>query len=160
MDTKSKYIKNIELVERFRKILFFQLSVPLPLSIALLYFSFVLVKTFPVILFVIYLILVGLLIIATITFSFYTIYVLIKEKHHGWIATFFLMILLPIPVVYLIMKDNILLVPWLLSLIPPFYLYWFIIKYAVDEWLKEFYNEQQRFADKIEWEEKRKEWLI
>ncbi len=160
MEIKSKHIKNIELVEKFRKILFFQLSLPFPLLVILIIVQFMMINIISGYIITLLYILLGLVIGAAVLFTPYIIYVLIKEYHIGWTITFFVMNVLPYPIVYFIMKDSILLVPWLLTLTILFYLYCFLIKFSVDEWLKEYRIEQQIAEQRNEWEEKKKEWLI
>ncbi len=160
MESKSKYISDIELVEKFRKILFFQLSIPFPLLIGLILIQVIFINFFSGYFITLIEILLGVVIGAAILFAPYIIYVLAREKHYGWIITFFILNILPIPVVYFILRDSFLLVPGLLTLILPFYLYCFLIKFVVDDWLKEYNTEQHLAEQRKEWEERKKEWLI
>ena len=69
------------------------------------------------------------------------------------------MVVLPYPVIYLIIGEYILLTAWLLLPVIPFYLYCFLIKFSVDDWLREYNWEQQLIEQRKEWEEKKKERL-
>jgi len=160
MQTQSKYIHNIDLVEKFRKILFYQISIP-PLFFAL-YFILNFMVTKVMVLLGLNIIVVQLVLIigAAVIFTPFMMYVLYKEKHFGWIVTFFVMVIFPYFPILLINPDNIFLTAWLLLPVVLFYLYCFLIKYSVDEWLKEYRTEQQLVEQRKEWEEKKKEWLI
>ena len=143
METESKFIRDIVMVRRFRELLFYELSTTVVfilhfLGIFLLYF----------------------VIIAAIVFTPYMMYVLIKEKRYVWIAIFFFMVVLPYPVLYLTNIENILLTAWMLLPIILFYLYCFLIKYSVVDWLREYSAEQQLIEQRKEWEEKKKEGLL
>jgi len=143
MEFNSRFINDVVEVRRFRAILFFELSTSV---------SFVLFSFYPINLYII--------IIAAILFTPYMLYVLIKERKYGWIAIFFFMVVLPYPVVYLIIGDYIFLSAWLLLPIIPFYLYCFLVKFSVDEWLREYNWEQQIIEQRKEWEERKQEGLL
>jgi hypothetical protein len=143
IETNSRFIHDIVEVRRFRAILFFELST----SVTLVLFSF-----YPINLYII--------IIAAILFAPYMLYVLIEERKYGWITIFFFMIVLPYPVLYLITRDYILLPGWMLLPIIPFYLYCFLIKFSVDDWLREYSAEQQLTEQRNEWKERKKEGLL
>jgi hypothetical protein len=143
IEINSRFIHDIVEVRRFRAILFYELST----SVAFVLFSF-----YPINLYVI--------IIVAILFTPYMIYVLIKERKYGWIAIFFFMVVLPYPVLYKIIGDYILLSGWMLLPIIPFYLYCFLIKFSVDDWLREYSAEQQLMEQRNEWKERKKEGLL
>jgi len=88
------------------------------------------------------------------------LYVLNKERKYGWIALFFFMVVLPYPIIYLIIGDYVLLTAWLLLPIIPFYLYCFLIKFSVDDWLSKYNWEQQLAEQRKEADQKKKEWLL
>jgi hypothetical protein len=77
-------------------------------------------------------------IIAAILFTTYILYVLIKEKRFGWLITFFIMVVLPVIITYLVSRESlfsvmaIILIPFSL-----FYLYCFLLRYALDYWIEE-----------------------
>jgi hypothetical protein len=143
IETNSRFINDIVEVRRFRAILFFELSTSA---------AFILQSFWPVNLYII--------IIAATLFTPYMIYVLFKERKYGWIILFFLVIVMPYPVLYLIIGDYILLPGWMLLPIIPFYFYCFIIKFSVEDWLREYTWEQQLVEQRRESEEKKKEGLL
>jgi len=77
-------------------------------------------------------------IIAAILFTTYILYVLIKEKRFGWLITFFIIVVLPVIITYLVSRGSpfsvmsIILIPFSL-----FYLYCFLLRYALDDWIEE-----------------------
>ena len=70
------------------------------------------------------------------------------------------MVVLPYPIVILINFDNILLTAWLLLPVISFYLYCFLIKFSVDDWIKSYNWEQTLIEERKEREAKSKEGLI
>ncbi|NWG28940.1 MAG: hypothetical protein HXY48_10455 [Ignavibacteriaceae bacterium] len=108
-ETKSKFVNDIIELRRFRAILYFELSTAV---------AFIL-NFWPVNLYAI----IG----AAILFTPYILYVLYKERKYGWIVIFFLLVVLPYPIIYLIVGEYILLTAWLLLPVVPFYLYCFLI---------------------------------
>ena len=143
MEIRSKIINDIVELRRFRAILYFELSTSA---------GFILSSFWPINLYII--------IAAAILFTPYMLYVLIKERKYGWIVIFFLMVVLPYPIIYLIIGEYILLTAWLLLPVIPFYLYCFLIKFSVDDWLREYNWEQQLVEQRKEWDEKKKEGLL
>jgi len=143
VEIRSKIINDIVEQRRFRAILYFELSTSA---------GFILSSFWPINLYII--------IAAAILFTPYMLYVLIKERKYGWIVIFFSMVVLPYPVIYLIIGEYILLTAWLLLPVIPFYLYCFLIKFSVDDWLREYNWEQQLIEQRKEWEEKKKEGLL
>ena len=143
MEFESKHIKDIVEVRRFRKLLYFELSTSV--LFILLYLGVI----------ILYLV-VG----AAILFTPYMMYVLIKEKHYVWIVIFFFMVVLPYLIVLFINFDNILLTAWLLLPIVLFYLYCFLLKYSVDNWLREYNWEQQLVEQRKEREQREKDYLL
>ena len=142
-EAKSRFVNDIVELRRFNAILYFELSTSA---------AFILQSFFPINIY--------LIVIAAILFTPYMLFVLFKEKKYGWITFFFLLVVLPYPVTFLIIGDYILLPAWLLLPIIPFYLYCFLIKYSVSEWLKE-YNAEKHLAElRKEREEKEREGLL
>jgi hypothetical protein len=142
-ETKSKFVNDIVELRRFRAILYFELSTSA---------GFILSSFWPINLYII--------IAAAILFTPYMLFVLIKERKYGWIVIFFLMVVLPYPVIYVIIGEYILLTAWLLLPVISFYLYCFFIKFSIDDWLREYNWEQQLIVQRKEWEEKKKEGLL
>ena len=77
------------------------------------------------------------IIVATL-FTTYILYVLIKEKRFGWLITFFIMVVLPLIIIYLVSRGSsfsvmaIILIPFSL-----FYFYCFLLRYSLDDWIEE-----------------------
>jgi hypothetical protein len=139
LETKSKFINDIVEVRRFRSILFYELSTSA---------AFILQSFWPVNLYII----IG----AAALFTPYMLYVLIKERKFFWILTFFIVVVLPYPVLYLIVGDYILLPGWMLLPIISFYFYCFIIKFSVEDWLREYTWEQYSIQQRNEEEERKR----
>ncbi|MBV6420775.1 MAG: hypothetical protein DAHOPDDO_02032 [Ignavibacteriaceae bacterium] len=97
IEINSKFINDIVEVRRLRAILFFELSTSA---------AFIIQSFWPINLYII----IG----AATLFTPYLLYVLIKERKYGWIIMFFLLVLLPYPVLYLIIGEYILLPGWML----------------------------------------------
>jgi hypothetical protein len=143
IETNSRFINDIVEVRRFRAILFFELSTSA---------AFIVQSIYPLNLYII----IG----AAILFTPYMIYVLVKERKYIWIIMFFLVVVLPYPVLYLIIGDYILLPAWMLLPIISFYFYCFIIKFSVEDWLREYSWEQQLIQQRKDLEERQKELLL
>ncbi len=143
IETSSRFINDIVEVRRFRAILYFPLSTSA---------AFFVQSIYPLNLYII--------IALAILFTPYMLYVLIKERKYGWIIIFFLVVVLPYPVLYLIIGDYILLPAWMLLPIIPFYFYCFIIKFSVEDWLREYTWEQHLVEQRRESEEKKNEGLL
>jgi hypothetical protein len=138
IETNSRFINDIVEVRRFREILFFEISTSA---------AFILQAFWPINLYII--------ISAAILFTPYMIYVLFKERKYVWIIMFFLVVVLPYPILYAIVGDYILLPGWMLLPIIPFYFYCFIIKFSVEDWLSDYSAEQELIRQRKE-EEKQK----
>ena len=148
----KRSIHNIELVERLSKILFLQISVSTPLYLTYLWFQFVLVNLVrsPLVATIILYAPIVMIILAAILFTPYLLYVLIKERRYVWISTFTITVVIPYPILVLILGDYVLLKAWLLVPVILFYFYCFIIKYSVNDWLREYYAHQQLEEEKKE----------
>lgn len=147
MINDSRVIADIETVERFRAILYYEIRIS-AVSIVLFY----LVARFGSIF-----IIIGVFIIAAILFTPYIFYVLIKERHYEWIAVFFLMIIIPLISAFIIFKETIAFETILLLSLLSFYIYCFLIKYAVDEWIRKYYWTKQLEEQKKAREQRRKD---
>ncbi len=82
-----------------------------------------------------------------------------KENTDGWLISFHNGYITRHPVIFIIFRITLPHV-WLLLPIVPFYLFCFLIKFSVDEWLREYNWEQQLIEQRKEWEEKKKEGLL
>jgi hypothetical protein len=147
----KKLIYDIDLVEKLRKILFFQITIPIPLGGILLLLNIALVRSgyFEVVLLLVK-ILLGIVIGVVVLFIIFLFYVLIKEKRYGWITIFFFMIVLPYIVILLMFYDFVLLSAWLLVPVILFLFFCFLLKYSVAEWLKDYYAHEEYEEQKRE----------
>jgi len=74
---------------------------------------------------------VYLLTLAAILFTPYMLYVLYEEKKIGWIVSFVVIVLIPSVLIVFFYSDLFLL------LLLPFYLYCFLLRFEVKNWLSE-----------------------
>jgi hypothetical protein len=134
---KSKVITHIELVELFRDALYYEINIS----------NYILIILFPIRYFVSFIasdplfeIKVILIIIAgaAVLFTPFILYVLIKEKKYGWIIFYFVLIILPLLLGYMIFKDTLAFEAALLFPLGFFYLYCYIIKFQVDKWITDY----------------------
>lgn len=141
-----RLIKDVEAVQRFRDILFYQTNISTSAYLLYLiiryplYFLLVILTKDP---FFIIKLFLWLIAAAAILFTPYIFYVLVKERKFGWIITFFVMIIIPLLFVHFkfldaLFHDEIILVP-----LAFFYFYCFLIKYDVDKWLSDYYSHQE-----------------
>ena len=98
----------------------------------------------------------------TVLFTPFLFYVLIKEKRKSWVIIFFVIVVLPCLFVFAISFGKILSIKWMIALVVPFYIYFYLLKHTVDEWLEEYEGQEMRKERKIE-ESRRmkeeKEWM-
>jgi hypothetical protein len=148
MEIKPKTIINdFYLVNRLKIILTFQTAILLPLilfAIVLQFFPYMnrifkLEANIPL----------GIVIAITLLFTPYLLYVLIKEKHYGWIIFYFFMVVVPYIFVPLGFFGNI-LKPAIL-----FFIYCYLLKHTVIEWLQEYDAHLGREEQKREDERRR-----
>lgn len=97
---------------------------------------------------------IGVIALAALLFTPYIFYVLSKEKKFGWIILFFIMIIIPEVLGYLIFKDTLAFEAALLIPLAFFYFYCYLIKYEVDKWIGEYNWHQERLQQKKEYEER------
>ena len=136
MEDKSNTISNYEALNRFREILYYEIVISnstyfLCLALYISFGRFV----SPFLIFKIVLI---ALVLAAILFTPYIFYILNNEKRYGWIVTFFVMIVIPIVGGYFIFKDTLAHEASLLIPLGLFYLYCYLIKFAVDDWIRKY----------------------
>ena len=155
-----RLIKNVDAVQRFRDILYYQTNISTSAYLLYiiikypLYFLLSILTKDP--LFVIKLFL-WLIAAAAILFTPYIFYVLIKERKFGWIIAFFVMIIIPLLFVHFLFldalfHDEIILIP-----LASFYFYCYLIKYDVDRWLSDYYSHQEFLQQEKEWAERKKQ---
>lgn len=99
-------------------------------------------------------IIIGVFALAAILFTPYIFYVLSKEKKFGWIILFFIMIIIPELIGYLIFKETLAFEAALLIPLAFFYFYCYLIKYEVDKWIGDYNWHQERLQQKKEREER------
>lgn len=148
-----RLIKDVNAVQRFRDILFYQIRISI--SAIFLYYplSFLLsMLTINPIEFLLWLIAA-----AAILFTPYIFYVLIKERKLGWIITFFVMIIIPILFVHFLFLDALFHDAIILIPLAFFYFYCYLIKYDVDRWLSDYYSHQEFLQQEKEWAERKKQ---
>ena len=155
-----RLIKDVDAVQRFRDILYYQSNISTSAYILYLIIRYPLYYLLSILtkdpLFVIKLFL-WLIAAAAILFTPYIFYVLIKERKFGWIITFFVMIIIPLLFVHFkfldaLFHDEIILIP-----LAFFYFYCFLIKYDVDRWLSDYYSHQEFLQQEKEWAERKKQ---
>jgi amino acid transporter len=164
MEIKSKkLINDIDLVEKLKRILFFQVTLPIPLGGILFLLNIALARAgyFDVVILIIKILLL-LVIAVVLLFIIFLFYVLMKEKRYSWITIFFIMVVLPCLLILLMFYDFVLLGAWLSVPVILFYFYCFMLKYSVADWLKDYYaheeyEEQKRESakrkqDELRWE--------
>ncbi len=139
----NKYVMDIVAVRRLRAILWFELSTA---ALVILNFFWALTLT--------------IVIVAALLFTPYMLYVLFKEKHYGWIGFFFFIFVLPYIIILLIYYNYMMLPAWLLLPMPLLYLYYFLLKYSVDDWLKEYDAHEYLEEEKRESEQRRKDEML
>ena len=77
-------------------------------------------------------------------------YVLIKEKRWAWIIIFVVMVVLPCLFYYSISFGYIFTIFGMTVMMIPFYLYFFLLRYTVSEWLAEYEGQEMRKERKRE----------
>lgn len=163
MKENKNLIKNFELVQRFRDILYYQRQISNSSFAILLFLRFILfyimisIGIDPV---TIIKIVLGVFVLAALLFTPYIFKVLIKEKKYGWIILFFVMIIIPEVLGYLIFKDTLAFETALLIPLAFFYFYCYLIKYEVDKWISKYNWNQERIQQKKEAEERIKNEMI
>jgi len=156
MEENSKIIRNIDSVTRFRQLLFAQYTVP-PAAAALFYLV-AFISTTAKISIPVLPVLIILFFSPPVLFTPYFVYVLIREKRFLWL-TIFVIMLIP-GIVSIFFWHKYFMIVWMLLVILPYYIFCFIIKFSVDEWIREYNWEQQLIGQRKESEEKKKEGLL
>lgn len=151
IESSRRLIKDVDAVQRFRDILFYQRHV----SHSTFFLLFLL--QYPLLYLLSYIssdpqfiikIALGIIAAAAILFTPYIIYVLIKEKKFGWIITFFVMIIIPLLLAHILFRDALFYEAIILIPLVSFYFYCYLIKYEVDRWLNEYYSHQELLQQK------------
>jgi hypothetical protein len=159
MSLQKKVITDFEAVDRLREILYYEFRLSNTSYIIFLFFGLLLPRVG-----------LGLMLIKIILLIFaaaaailtpYIFYVLIKEERYGWIVTYLIMIPFPLVAGYFIFKDTLAFEAALLIPLLSFYLYCYLIKYAVDDWIRQYnWTRQlmQQKEDRIERMEDEHSW--
>lgn len=157
--TKNRrLINDVDSVQRFRDILFYQRQVSH--SVFLLLF----IIQYPLFILLTYIssdpqfiikIAISVIALAAILFTPYIFYVLIKEKRFGWIVIFFAMIIIPLLLAHILFRGEFVYEGLMLIPLASFYFYCYQIKFEVDKWLNEYYSYQELLQQKKESEEKK-----
>ncbi len=160
MVLNRKVIKDFESVDRLREILYYEFRIS-NTSYAIFLFVGLLLPRLGYGVHLIKIILL-IFIIAAIILTPYMFYVLVKEERYGWILTYFMMIPLPLTAGYFIFRETLAFEAALLLPLLSFYLYCYLIKYAVDDWIRQYNWTQQLMqqkADKIKRMEDERPWF-
>lgn len=151
-----RLIKNVDAVQRFRDILFYQIR----FSIAAIFLYYPLIVLLTMLTIDPYNLLLLLIAAAAILFTPYIFYVLIEERKFGWIITFFVMIIIPLLFVHFLFLDALFHDAIILIPLAFFYFYCFLIKYDVDRWLSDYYSHQEFLQQEKERAERMKQNLL
>jgi hypothetical protein len=153
---KSKIINDINAVQRFRKLLTVGYTIPPSAGVLVFVINYIINAArisspiFPI--------LFSILFFPPAIFTPYILYVLFKEKRFGWIAAYIIMVIIPGVIAITVLGYAYGLI--ILILFAPFYFFCFLIKFSVDEWIREYNWEQQLIEQRKEWEEKKNEDLL
>lgn len=157
MKQNKNLIKNFEIVQRFRNILFYELRFLDGFTILGVFYFLGFAQRLTGVATQILLLIIT---IAAILFTPYIFYVLIKENKFGWIITFFMMTIIPLALTYLLFNDSIFIEALILIPLLSFYIYCYLIKFEVDKWLADYSWHQERLQQKKEREERIKNEMI
>lgn len=158
MEEKTKLESDYDALNRFREILYYKLVISNStyfLCLALFISIGRIVNPF-----LIFKIVLIALALAAILFTPYIFYILIKEKHYWLIITFFIMIVIPLVGGYFIFKDTLAHEASLLIPLGLFYLYCYLIKFAVDDWIRTYNWKMELEKQRREKEERIKNQLL
>lgn len=93
-----------------------------------------------------------LVIIAALLFTPYMLYILFREGRFGWIAVFFIIVILPFILFYYFGKDSYAFEGLLLIPLIFFYFYCLVVRLSVNGWIKAYnwhiYYEEQKKESK------------
>ena len=151
-------IKDIDAVQRLRKLLV--INYTLPPAAAGIFFLGQHVLTLLKISDPLFVILIFTAVSPPVLVTPFIFYVLYREKRYGWLTSYFIMVIIPVILFFIIFQDSLEYMIWMpVYYMVPFYFYSFIIKFSVDEWIREYYWNQQLLEQRKESEEKKKELL-
>lgn len=152
-------IKDIDAVQRLRKLLV--INYTLPPAAAGIFFLGQHVLSLLKISNPIFILLILIAISPPVLVTPFIFYVLYREKRFGWLVSYFIMVILPVTLFFIIFQDSLEYIIWMpIYYMVPFYFYSFIIKFSVDEWIREYNWEQQLIEQRKESEEKKNASLL
>ena len=154
----SPIIRDIDAVQRLRKLLV--INYTLPPAAAGIFLLAQHVLTFLKISNPVLVMLIFIAISPPVLVTPFIFYVLYREKRYGWLVAYFIIVILPLVIFYGIFQDMIEYIIWLPVYMVPFYFYCFLIKFSVDEWIREYNFHELYLLQKKEQEEKEKERLL
>jgi hypothetical protein len=158
-----RLIKDVDAVQRFRDILFYQSHISTSTYFLYILFRYPLYVLLTIVtndpIFIIKLFL-WLIVAAAILFTPYIFYVLIKERKFGWIIIFFVVIIIPLLFVHILFLDALFHDAIIMIPLASFYFYCYLIKYEVDRWLSEYYSHQELSQQKKERNERMRQSLF
>lgn len=153
----SPIIKDIYAVQRLRKLLVINYTLP-PAAAGIFFLGQHVLKLLkisnPV-----FVLLIIIAISPPVLVTPFIVYVLYREKRYGWLVSYLIIVILPVVVFYIIFQDMAEYIVWLPVYMVPFYFYCFLIKYSVDEWIREYNWNQQLIEQRKEQEEKKESLL-
>ena len=157
MAIRRHIVFDINAIQRLRKLLEVGYKVPMAASVLFIVLSYFL--SFAEISNPIYSLLLFIIFSPSVLLTPFFIFVLYREKRFGWLAMFFIIVILPAILGIIILQDQFQLT-WMFFLVFPFFFFCFFIKYSVDEWIREYNWHQQFLLQKKEQEERKKEGLF
>ena len=152
---RQKTIYNIDSVQRFKKLLTIGFTFPPAAGAVVFIINYITSAakiSSPIIP-----ILFSILFFPPVICTPYIIYVLFTEKRFGWLATYFFIVIIPGIIAVTVLGFAYGLI--ILILLAPFYFFCFMIKFSVDEWIREYNWNQQLIEQRNEQEEKKKDLL-
>ena len=156
MALRLKTIYDIKSVDRLRKLLTVGYTIPPAMGAVFFIFNYIIFSlkisspVFPIMFSIVF--------FPPAIFTPYILYVLFKEKRYGWIVTYFIFVIVPGAIAVTVLGFAYGLI--ILILFAPFYFFCFLIKFSVEEWIREYNFHQLYLLQKKEQEEKEKERLL
>ncbi len=154
METESKIINNINVVDKFRNLLIANYSIP-PAAAGLFWLLIRILQYFKITS-PIFQSLPFIIISPPMLFTPYFLYVLFSEKRYGWLTTYTLLVVFPAIFLIALIWNDFNQIGLLFLLMLPFYVFCFFIKFSVDDWIREYNWEQQLIEQKKEEEERKR----
>ncbi len=159
MILNRRVIQDFQSVDRLRELLYYEFRISNTSYLIFLFFGLLIPRLGFGVLFIKIILL--FFIVAAVIFTPYIFYVLINEERYGWMVTYFVMVPLPLVAGYFIFQDTLAFEAALLIPLLSFYLYCYLIKYAVDDWIRQYKWTQQLMqqkADRIKRMEDERPW--